>query len=212
MMTRFALLLIAFAVCAPTPAHANIFEFLFPSLKKEEYNPYETLTAPFANDDASKQEREKTKIDDLTQPHRTARELSTWLGMRASDLLTFKADTYKADLRAVEPELSTNGLSGYTQFLTQNSFMKVLDSGQYDITAIKQGEPLLLNEGRVKDSYKWLFEVPVMVSYIKRNTTDYKNVQPVNRNFKITLQLGRTQDAPNDHNVLIETFSGKPQP
>jgi hypothetical protein len=211
----FYLFIVCIFLATAFPARANVLEFLFPSLKKEQYNPYETLTAPFANDEASQKERAKEKLDDLSKPHRTQREIGNWLGMKTSDLLTFKADTYQQYLRDIEPSFSQDGLTAYTAFLQEHTIMKVLGTGQYDITTIKQGEPLLLNEGAIDGRYRWLFEVPVMISYIKRNITDYKNVTPVNRTYTIRLQLGRvqdvSQDVSNEHGLLIESFNGAAQ-
>lgn len=192
-----------------SPAQAGFWEFLFPGFKKPEYNPYETLTAPFANNETFEKEREKEHLDDLSVPHRTAREISEWLGMYASDLLTFKANGYQAHIREMEPSFSNDGLAAYMEFLRGESILKVLENGQHDITTIKQGEPLLLNDGEIGGRYRWLYEIPVMISYIQSNTTDYKGVTPVNRRYTITLQVGRVQDAPNEHNLLIETFTGK---
>lgn len=204
-----ALIFMGAFLIAPSPAQAGFWDFLFPGFKKPEYNPYETLTAPFANNQTLEQEREKEHLDDLSAPHRTAREISEWLGMYVSDLMTFKANGYQTQIRELEPSFSSDGLSAYMQFLRDESFLKVLENGQHDITTIKQGDPLLLNDGQIGGRYRWLYEIPVMVSYIQSNTTDYENVTPVNRQYTITLQVGRVQNAPNDHNLLIETFTGK---
>ena len=49
--------------------------------------------------------------------------------------------------------------------------------------------PELINEGALEGRYRWLYEVPVTISFIPEEASDYRNVKPVNRRYVLKTQL-----------------------
>jgi hypothetical protein len=94
-------------------------------------------------------------------------------------------------------------------FYRKNGLTKVLESKKYYIRSFVQETPLLLNEGTVEGRYRWLYEVPVMISYMDRNMHGYKDVQPVSQTITLKIQVGRAADQSKD--ILIESWTGKVQ-
>lgn len=198
-----------FLLSASSPAKAGLLEFFFPSLKKEEYNPYKTLKAPFAKDPETAEPIENRDDTPLNIQHRTDNEIGRWIMSSLPEIMTMDAATYRQDLRDAEMYFDDTGLAAYRDFLTQQKINAILESGQYNVHVVVSDVPVLLNEGNVGGRYRWLFEVPVMVSYLKKNMKGYKKSDAVNQFFSVQLQVGRTRDAKNEHHVLIETWAGK---
>lgn len=201
------------------PAQAGWVEFFFPSLRDTSNDPSETLVAPFADDAdaAARAVRENGgKVQSanvvntvpLEQPHLKNEVIADWVMAAVSEALNFSGENYKADLDAVSAHFDPGGFSEFEAFLKANKMTDVLQSSQYKIHAYVREIPLLLNEGPVNKRYRWLYQVPVMVSYMKKDVVDYKGVEPVNQHFMLRVQVGRSQDIKNDLAVHIERWSG----
>lgn len=221
-MTRY-LLIAAFALIglSASPAHAGILEFLFPSLRDEGYNPSETLQAPFAapaegeataeGPEGAEVEKKDSRPEDavpLKQAHRASADISEWVTNAASEVMTFDGE-YKQELADSRKYFDEGGRAQYEAFLNDTKIKRVLESGKYEVRSYVSDVPLLLNEGAVKERYRWLYEVPVMVSYIPKGSNNYKNLEPVNQAVVIRLQVGRTADAETDLRLKIERWNGK---
>ncbi len=219
-------LIFSLAVTAAPPAQAGWLEFFFPSLRKKEYDPTYTMQAPFAVDEetrnkqvadpnASRPPPPKHVMPEnntpLNQPHRDNQEISEWLTNVLSDAMTFDKPDYNALIKIDEQYFTEGGKGQYKQFLASTSMLKILDSGKYDVRSFVQGQPLLLNEGAVNGSYRWLYEVPMMMSYVERGAKSYKNLEPVNQQVILTVQVGRVPGVMEGIAILIERWDGKVQ-
>lgn len=222
-------LIFSLAVTAAPPAQAGWLEFFFPSLRKKEYDPTYTMQAPFAMDDETRNKMQAEQQSPgavrpaqpkhimpenntpLNQPHRDNKEISAWLTNVLSDAMTFDKPDYNALIKIDEQYFTEGGKAQYKQFLASTSMMKILDSGKYDVRSFVQGEPLLLNEGAVNGSYRWLYEVPMMMSYVERGAKSYKNLEPVNQQVILTVQVGRVSGVMEGTAILIERWDGKIQ-
>ncbi len=214
----FSLLLLPLLAGA-SPARAGLLEFLFPSLRKEEYNPYKTLQAPFADNlDKGPQKADPNaglpeNIIPLKYPHRTTKEVGTIITTAVSEALTFEHQDYAQDLKKSAKYFNAEGAQQFQDFLQANKILDVLQNGQHYIRSFAVEDPLLLNQGAIADRYRWLYEVHVMVSYMDRGTKSYKTAPlPVNQNYIFTIQVGRIPAEVNGQTVLIERWSGKPLP
>ncbi|MEM7651476.1 MAG: DotI/IcmL family type IV secretion protein [Pseudomonadota bacterium] len=185
-------------------------DFFFPSLADTEDNPAETLQAPFAHGTQEGEEapEENKSIVPLNLQHRTAKDIEEWTVTAVSDAMSFGTAGYEADFEEAKPDFDAGGWGQYQTFLEEKKIMRVLKSGQYDVRSYVKGTPILLNEGAVSGRYRWLYEVPIMVSYLKRGVTDYKNVEPVNQNMALRVQVGRVEDPQDDYGLSIERWSG----
>lgn len=206
------------------PARAGLLEFFFPSLKKAEYDPTRTMQAPFALDEKT---REQLAIDPnavknpppkfvlpennipLDQPHRHSSEIGKWLTTALSEVMTFDRGDYNNRIEGVSKFFTVSGKEQYVKFLTNQNILKVLESEKYEVRGFVQEDPFLLNEGAVNGTFNWLFEVPVMVSYVARGTKNYKNVEPVNQPVVLTVQITRIGTDKQGAGVLIARFDGR---
>lgn len=221
----FAVLSFSFA---PISAHASWVDFFFPMLKDESQDPKNTLQAPFVvkTDKELAKEAENTAEGELVEevkppnpqnaipmerPHRATAVLSEWIVNTASEIMTFDDPNVVQTLKLSEPYFEKKGRQQYLAFLEKNNIRKVLSSKKYKVRSYVNDAPLLLNEGPVAGRYRWLYEVPLMVSYMKRDVSDYKDAEPVNQQVVLRIQIGRSPDAQTDMGVYIERLSGEAQ-
>lgn len=213
------------------PVHANkLLEFFFPSLKKEEYDPTKTLKAPFAYEDEDKAKEDagnadKTPLDidsiqasqkkdflkavPLEKPHRLDNEIGAWVTDVISEIITFEDNTYSATIEKNRSYFNARGYLDVQKFFDTVKIKRAVESGEYEVHGFVEDIPVVLNTGNLNGSYKWLFNVPVMVSYIKKDAVNYRKSRPVNQDMTLVIQVGRHVDADNEHGLFIETWSGK---
>ncbi len=201
----------------PSPAYAGWLEFFFPSLEKKEPDPSKTLKAPFADPDAVIiAPRAKEGLPDNNTPlnvrHRPSSLIGRWVESALPDILSYRAKEYKKQFKEKTVYFNDVAKAQYIKFMQDSNYIKILETGRYDINAFVVEPPLLMNEGVVEGRYRWLFKSKVMVTHVKSGTKNYKQVKKddaVTQTMYIITQVGREKDVKNEHGVLIESFSAK---
>lgn len=195
----------------------EFFSFLAPRVEKNiEPNPALTLMAPFADQDAVLDIVDPTGNKELAVPleerHRPNTEISRWVQINVPSLMAFHADKYRHEYEEKIKFFSKVGAEEYVSFLRNNNIIKTLQTGRYDVAAIVDGYPVIINEGAVDGRYRWLYQVNVMLTFMDKKMTRYsrsKKGDTITKNFVLTTQLGRVRGADNEHGVLIETWGVK---
>lgn len=204
-------------ILAAQPAQAGLVEFFFPSLRKQEVDPAQTLQAPFASGGPVKKDAmgpqavrplPENSIP-MAQPHRSTAQITEWVIMVVSEAMTFDKDDVGTSLASTGKYFNETGRAQYDQFLKDSKLANVLDSNKYYVRSYVRDAPILLNEGTVGGYYRWLYEVPVMVSYMARTDKDYKKASPVNQQVLVTVQVGRSPRAVDPAGIVVETWGGK---
>ena len=221
MIARFALIsVLAFCVALPlNPAQAGLLQFLFPSLRDRSSDPTETMQAPFAVDQNAAAQGEGQVVEPadlenqntliaLSLPHMADIDVAKWVTRVVSDSIMFEGDV-AAKKQELAIYFDAGGMSQYEAFLKAQKIDTVIASNRSDVMGFVNDEPLLLNKGAVNDRYRWLYEVPLTVSYIQRGVRDYKAVEAVTQNYKLQIQLGRSGEAEKDSGLQLERWSGE---
>lgn len=215
----FALIALSLVVVSgvSSPAQAGWLEFFFPTLAKQEPSPSETLQAPFAYDDKMQAPTAPSGTNlpvnavPLNQAHRSNAAVSDWVKGIIPDVMTIAGADYNVELEKSAPYFDATGREQFKTFLEEKGIMKVLQSQKYHVRSFVQDGPFFLNEGELSGTYHWLFEVPVMVTYLDRAMTDYKTADPLSQRVMLTVQVGRSASAANAEGLLLERWSGKVQ-
>ncbi len=194
----------------------GVLEALFPFFYEQEPDPSTTLVAPFAEGKKLDETEKKLGLPEnavpLESPHKPSEQIGEWVTMSVSEALTFRDQDYKTTLENLSKHFDADGKAQYVAFLEHNSLLRVLETNKFYLNSFVQEIPLLLNEGAVEGRYRWLYQVPVMISYMDRNTKGYKGkAEPVNQLITLTVQIGRTNDLTPGKDILIERWSGKVQ-
>lgn len=220
---KVSLFVAVLAVFAAGPVQAGIIQFLFPMLKDtSQPDPAQTLQAPFAEAKPAPvtgpgqvAEQPKPSLPEnfvpLDVPHRNSDQVADWLVMTVSEALTFTDVPYQTALDKTAAYFNPAARQQFLTFLQEANIQPTLIAGQYSVRSFVPEAPLLLNEGAIEKRYRWLYEVPVMVSYMAKGVNGYKknSVQPVNQMLTLKVQVGRTSDhADIGKDIIIETWVG----
>lgn len=214
----FLFMIFALSMAAPSPAQAGGWlEFFFPTLKPQGPNPEETLQAPFANPDAVIDDPNPSMgLPDTSTPlnmrHRADSTITEWVQEITSDLMSYNAEDFQQSYKAKKQNMSSAGNAEYVQFLKDRNFLKTLNTGKYDIKSFVLDVPILVNEGAINGRYRWLYQVKVMVTFAAKGLRDYKLAKDddtITQEMLINIQVGRANGAPNEHGLLVESWSGK---
>lgn len=179
-------------------------------------DPAKTLRAPFSYGEAETTGDGSVKINPssnvpLQHAHTNHSVIAKWVITAVSDSLSYNVNDKKNVYEQSKGFFTEAGLGQFRSFMINNNIEKVVNSGRFNIRSVVKEEPLLLNSQSVDNRFRWLFEVPLMVSYMESENFDYKEHDPVNQHIVLTVQVGRSDDADNDLGILIETWSGKSQ-
>lgn len=214
--------LIAAVIVLPGSAQAkSIWSILFPYFTPQEKPVDETLRAPFAapetenaprNELTALYDEAQLKLKSLDQPHRSSDEIGRWLINAISEIMSIDADVYQDHLKHLSTGMNENAMSGFSTFVAQGNIISVLSSGGMKLTGFADGAPVLLNEGAVDGRYRWLFDVPVTISYIPKNQKKYSGTIPQAQKVGVTVQVGRVPKGQGSDEMMIETFDLKARP
>lgn len=202
----------------PVSAYAGVLEFFFPSLRKEEYDPAKTMVAPFA---VGQGVEEKERLKELpvnsvplSQPHLVVSEIAEWVMGVSAEAMNFETNDFTAELAGHVGPFNQAGTAQYQVFIRDMNILKIIESERYSVRSHVENTPLLLNEGLIKGRYRWLFSVPVIMTYMDRNVNGYKGKEvPITQRAMVNVQIGRI-DASDDKpdGLQIEQWSGKVEP
>lgn len=166
--------------------------------------------APFTNTlQAANDTLPKNRSITLDEPHRTPRELGIWVSQSVSEVLTFDSAHFDEQLKKAEPYFSPAGYNEFKNYLQQAELKNTLMNGNLKANVIVEQLPLLLNSGAVGGVFRWLYEVPVTISYTLRQQREIQPDKPgdMNRHINVRLQLGRYDDSSLGEGVRIETWA-----
>lgn len=170
--------------------------------------PFEPDTKPFTNPAERVLNPLPVNAGSLERAHRSSSDLAAWLQQAIPETLSFNTDTYQSHLNTLGRGFSAAALAEYNTWVTATGILESLTNNSMQLNGFVTDTPFLLNEGVVAGRYRWLFEIPVMVSFVPRDTRDYRGKNNVDtRRLIITLQLGRVVMSSLPDNVMIETWS-----
>ncbi len=151
-------------------------------------------------------------VDDNTNPlsvqNLSAHELSERLSNIVAETLSFTASDFASGSRAAEKYFTPSGYQQYVEFLTSAEFERSLRDQNLKSGAYVEEPPVELTHGVYEGVYKWVFEVPVTVSFIDTRADTYRDgeIKPVNRRFILRAQFARVKEGTDPNAVKIELW------
>lgn len=139
-------------------------------------------------------------------------ELSRRLQEIVAETLTFTASTFISNSAAAEKYFAPSGYQQYKNFLATAGFETYLHSQNLRSGAYTETQPVELAHGVYDDIYKWVFEVPVTISFMQANADTYRDgeITPTNRRFMLRVQFARVKDPTDPNAVKIELWQVLP--
>lgn len=172
------------------------------------------LVAPFAEGDALAGQGVPPVLPakDLSDSHRPYLQVGGWLEEKVSRLMNTDASSFDQHKKDISVFLNQNAIGEYATFMANSKIIETLQSNDLQLRSHVEERPLLLNKGSVDGRYRWLFEMPVMLTFLPRATNTYKGSSPASQSVIVSVQVGRVGTDVNDEELVIETFSVRQKP
>lgn len=115
----------------------------------------------------------------LDQPNMTTPALMSWVAQAATDVMTFGFHDYQRRLQDASQHFTRHGWESFTSALAKSRIIEGVEQAQQVVTAAPRSAPVLTQEGVINGRYRWVVELPLMVTYRagNQNRTDNLNVQ-----------------------------------
>lgn len=216
-MVRVLLISLLLVGFVPLSAQAGLLDFFFPSLRSTDSDPTREGYAPFASVPENTQESGiLAEIPEgevpLDKPHRLTGEISSWVAGAVGESLNFESQVYTQDFAKTPHFFTAAGRGQYESFLKDKNIFKVLETEQYYVRSYVEDTPLLLNEGAVNEVYRWLYRVPVVITYMDRGMKTYKDAKVISQRAVLDIQVGRSASPQAKDGLIIELWSGRVEP
>lgn len=168
----------------------------------EDKAPFEeTFGSPLQSDNTS-----------LERPHLTEKELKNWLSMAVSEALTFGRQDFGLVRENTLPYFTTAGRSALDSYLKDSGILASMSNNQYKLGIFIESPPLLLTSQEMEGVYRWLFQMPITLTFTPENQTGFgTDSKMVNQPISFRVQIRRTPKSENSDGIQIEaiTVSGR---
>ncbi len=192
---------------------------LFKTKKPDPVNP---TVAPFTTDGSAPKSNSKLmgfydqeRAEDVVpidKPHRTTEQMADWSVDHVTTAMNIDPLTWDAHLKTLTPYFDAYGLQEYQSYLQSSGILNLLQTNRLKINSILDGAPTLLSQGALSGTYRWLYQVPLMITYYEEETKTLKTrgVKSQNQKLVLRVQIGRVAKGSDDNNIVIEHWTLAP--
>lgn len=147
------------------------------------------------------------KRQDLSSSHRTIKEIELWTQNAAIEVLTFSKGDHEERFAEFKPYFTKAGWKKYTDYIEKTAVLKTIKTSNYSLNSIVKGGSRVVNKGAINGKYRWLVEVPVIMSFFKISPDDKLNVRAAQGGqVLLTIQVGRAEKGYDTDGLLIENW------
>lgn len=183
----------------PTEAPWLAIEKRLDELRKHQPNALDKMyVGPVAQGD---------EVSDMSMPHRSQKEVADWLVLALSEVMSMDYEHYEPHLQQMRVGMNDHAVAQLMGFMEQSNILNTLKDQNYLLRCYVEEQPTLLNKGAVDGRYRWLYELPINLSFMPPNIKSYENTQAVaNQHIIIRVQVGRMPEKQGIDQLMIETF------
>jgi len=149
--------------------------------------------------------------DNLSVAHRHEDQIGEWVMEKMAAALNIPANGYKIHLQDLTGFFDQYAVAGFDKFMRDTNILPRLETGTYSLRSFVDEKPYLINEGAVEKRYRWLFEVPVTLTFMPTGGVDNpyaeKGKDPATYKLIITTQVGRVSGG--DDGLILENWSAR---
>lgn len=142
----------------------------------------------------------------LDKPHRADRELKGWIGAAVSESLSIDPLAFNKLKNDIKIYFTDSGLQQYEGYLTRSGLLEDLRVRNNRMNVFLEDQPLLLTASEVNGIYRWLYQVPMTLSFLPRNSNNaVQNL--ANRKISLRVQIRRTPASDSPNEMQIESWN-----
>lgn len=129
----------------------------------------------------------------LEKPHLTPREVREWASNAVADVLNFSFTDFAERQKTYPKYFSSQGWEQYQEYMRKSRMEEVINSYKYDVSGVVVNIPYIAREEARQGVYRWLVEVPVMMSYLdeKQQSELAKDRLPLTDDLLVTIEIAR---------------------
>lgn len=142
----------------------------------------------------------------VDKPHRGDKELKNWIGAAVSEALTLNPQNLEETYDAVRPYFTQTGFRQYQEYLREAGILNNIQSNNYRMSLFMEQQSLLLNSTSVEGVYRWLYQIPVTLSFTPSNSIRAGR-DITNRKVMIRLQIKRVPNDVSEEGMQIESWT-----
>lgn len=175
------------------------------------YTPIEGI-APFTEEpveNISPFYKSGNDVVDYTMPHRSDKELQSWITTVVSDALYIPNKGYQRVVNQVNQYFDSTGKAQYLAYLQQAKVEDYIDRSNYNLNVLVDDTPIVLNAKNIDGFHRWLYQVPVTISFVPVGVNSFAQGQQQTVTQKLTLivQIRRTDTTDDNSAMLIESWN-----
>lgn len=148
----------------------------------------------------------------LDTPHRVNAQVGQWLELKISEMMNLAPASYDDHVRGMSGYADERGRSDFHGFMTSSGILDTLTANAYQLRGSTEGDALLLNKGVVDGRYRWLFEVPMLLTFLPADAKSYKDTQNLSQHVIVTAQAGRVAYGTSADELMLESFTVRKNP
>jgi hypothetical protein len=183
-------------------------------------------TSPVETFDSQKQFTQQSRIQNknnplvqsiaetpVDEPNLSERELQNWVTMVVSESLAFQSGSVFPTYVRVADFYEREGMRQYQEFLKESNIVTNVMERGYQLSVLVEQQPLLLNSGALGGVYRWLYQVPITISFVPANVSDLygQDSQIVTRKLTLRVQIKRTPKQYDPNAIQIESWKVSPR-
>ena len=135
----------------------------------------------------------------LDQPYLTTSAVLTWASQAANDVMTFGFHDYRRRLQDSAKYFTKRGWQSFTEALQKARIIESVERYQQVVTATPGGAPIVREEGLVGGVYRWVIEMPLLVTFQSGSKTQ-------NMKMMLTMVVTRVPTLESPSGVGIEQW------
>ena len=128
----------------------------------------------------------------LDQPNLGRAALMSWVAQAATEVMTFGFHDYQRRLQEASRHFTRRGWESFTTALQQSRIIEAVEQQQQVLTSAPKSAPVLVSEGVFEGKYRWVVELPLLVTYKAGNKTRADSML-----VTIVVERVPTLDSPN---------------
>lgn len=145
---------------------------------------------------------------DISLRHMSSQEISDLLEVMIAESLSFNPSNFDRNSGLIQNYFTPHGYQQYKDYLASTKFGETLKAQRLQSGVFAERPPLEINALVQNGVYKWLYEVPITISFIPFNAETYRGgaTKPQNQRFTLRVQLTRVKDAQNPNKISMEIW------
>lgn len=112
----------------------------------------------------------------LNQPNMTRAALLSWATTAATEVMTFGFHDYQRRLQEASRHFTRQGWESFTVAMQRSRLIEAVETQQQVLTAAPRSAAILTQEGVLDGKYRWVLQLPLMVTYRAGSQTRNDNI------------------------------------